>query len=199
MGSKLSILIATITDRHASLAALQEKLLSQIGDRDVEVLWLGDNKQRSIGLKRDALLRIAQGDYVTWVDDDDSISDNYIDEILKAIKTNPDVITFKQLAHVNGTPYEVEFKHGNENEALTWNPTHAGDVVYNNLKRAVWHTCIWKRELAVTSKFPDSSYGEDWEFCKPLQEKIKSSYYIDKILHYYYYDKDITAAPKVLD
>ena len=41
-----------------------------------------DNKKRTIGKKRDEMLKLAQGKYVTFVDDDDRISDDYVDEIM---------------------------------------------------------------------------------------------------------------------
>ena len=52
----LSILIPSIPSRFEMVRALVEKLELQIGDLPVEILVFLDNKRRSIGMKRDALV-----------------------------------------------------------------------------------------------------------------------------------------------
>ena len=106
---KLSILTPTIPGREKQLKALNEKLAKQIGDLPVEHLILSDNRKRSIGEKRQSLVDIANGEYIAFCDDDDDVSDNYVAEILKAIETKADVITFNQKAFYNGLQSEVHF------------------------------------------------------------------------------------------
>ena len=60
----LSILTPAVPSRMAQLAKLCDELAKQIGGLAVEHLTLLDNKRRSVGLKRQALLDIARGDYV---------------------------------------------------------------------------------------------------------------------------------------
>jgi len=89
---KLSILICSVFERDAK--PLVQKLLAQIGTEPVEVLMLADNRKRSTGFKRQVLLNNAQGEYVTFIDDDDSVSADYIAEVLTATENNADVIVF---------------------------------------------------------------------------------------------------------
>jgi len=79
----LSILTPSVPSRLEQLNALRAMLASQIGDQlAVEHLILIDNKRRTVGEKRDNLLRIALGRYVAFVDDDDFVSEDYINEIV---------------------------------------------------------------------------------------------------------------------
>ena len=86
---KLSILICTIIERKNLLNRLLNILNKQKTD-DVEVLVESDNKQISIGEKRNKLLNKAVGDYVAFIDDDDLVSDDYVKKVLQAIESKPD-------------------------------------------------------------------------------------------------------------
>jgi glycosyltransferase involved in cell wall biosynthesis len=69
----LSILVPTVPSRVATMfpKAIQA-ILGQITDhKEVELLGLFDNKARTTGAKRNALLDIARGEYVVFIDDDD--------------------------------------------------------------------------------------------------------------------------------
>ena len=66
----LSILICTIQSRAEYLKELLDELNHQIQFSNVQVLWLGDNKSMSVGTKRNALLSIAEGEWVCFIDDD---------------------------------------------------------------------------------------------------------------------------------
>ena len=82
MKTQLSILTPTIPGREKQLLELTEKIQKQIGDLPVEHLSLCDNRKRSIGAKRQSLVDIAQGKYIAFCDDDDDISDDYVEETL---------------------------------------------------------------------------------------------------------------------
>ena len=182
----LSILTPAVPSRMAQLAKLCDELARQIGGLAVEHLTLLDNKRRTVGEKRDALLRAARGAYVAFVDDDDWISPDYVAELVKAAKEGPDVITFNQHCTVNATQFEVQFKLGNPNEA----PNGTGTI-----KRNAWHVCAWRRTLAIQSRFPANSFGEDWAFAEPLCRIAKTEIHIQKVLHFYRHSAETTEAP----
>lgn len=188
--SLLSILIASVPSRHEQLKNLFNQLEAQCeryGD-DVEILGFLDNKKRSIGLKRQALLDIAKGDYVTWIDDDDMPSGDYVDSLMEVLYTSfhPDVITINQEVYIDGKgPYSLTFKAGHPvNEEVGETPA----------TRPPWHTCIWKRETVKDCKFPDLMYGEDWSWAEQANKLIRHSFHIDKVLLTYIFDSKITEA-----
>lgn len=186
----LSILTPGVPSRWHQIEALHAEIARQIGDRPVEHLILVDNKRRTVGEKRDALLRAAGGAYVAFVDDDDAITPGYVSALMEAAKQSPDVITFRQLAVVNGASGEIEFKLGNPNEGFK-----PGGIT----KRNAWHVCAWRRTLAVMSRFPASNYGEDWAFAAPLCALPGlREVHIPAVLHEYHHSASTTEAPPPL-
>lgn len=181
--------------RQGALELLMHELEKQIGNLPVEHLILCDNKRRTVGEKRDAILRIARGDYVAFVDDDDFVSGDYVSSLLGAMDsapnthrtTGPDVITFRQRATVNGHSGEVEFRLGNPNEPFT------PDGV---TRRNAWHVCAWRRSLAVCSSFPANNYGEDWAYASRLcaVPGLREAH-IPRVLHHYHHSSATTEAP----
>jgi hypothetical protein len=146
-----------------------------------------DNLRRTIGEKRDALLRAAKGNYIAFVDDDDSVSADYVESLLAAMATGPDVITFQQNAVINGVQGQIEFGLGNPNEPFKPD---------GRAKRNAWHVCAWRRSLAILSSFPAINYGEDWQFAEKLCGlKGLRSIHIPRVLHYYSYSDETTLAP----
>jgi hypothetical protein len=189
-----SILIPSIPSRvEKYLIPLLAKLQKQIGERkDVEILTFLDNKKRSVGQKRDNLVQLANGQYLAFVDDDDDVSDDYVEEICQTIYGNEktDVIVFDQIASINGLEFKVSFGIEYENEQAQLNEFGK----YDDIKRKPFHICVWRSEIAVKYKFPDCSYGEDWFWAKQVHADIKTQHRIDKVLHYYRYNDVITEA-----
>lgn len=189
-----SILIPSIPSRlQQFLIPLIQKLEKQIRGRDdVEILTLLDNKQRSIGEKRDDLVQLAKGTYLAFVDDDDDVSDDYIESICSAILNNSDidVFVFKQQASVNGSAFIVDFdiRHSNEQAEIDI------EGKYKNINRLPFHICIWKSEIAKSERFFHCSYGEDWDWCKRLIPKVVNQHRIEKCLHFYKFDDSVTEA-----
>ena len=72
---KLSILIPTLFSRKEKFCNLMTILSSQAND-EVEVVINRDNGEKSIGEKRNELLKEATGEYVCFVDDDDMVDDD---------------------------------------------------------------------------------------------------------------------------
>lgn len=187
MQAILSILTPTIPGRENQLKNLGEKLADQIGDKPVEWLALSDNRKRSIGAKRQALVDIARGQYIAFCDDDDDVSDDYVSSLLAAAETGADVITFRQRAIYNGLESEVHF--GARNPDGQFNP---GGITL----RAPWHVCAWRREVVAGCLFGESNYGEDLVWCQQARKRIRTAHHIDKVLHTYRHDAATTAAPE---
>jgi hypothetical protein len=187
----LSILITSLAERlQPHLIPLWAKLTAQSEAAGaagrVELVALLDNRIRTIGEKRDDLLRLARGDYIAYCDDDDDVAANYVSALLAAIAASPgvDVITFQQRAIVDGIEGLCVFGLGQPNE-----PFYAG-----RFRRAAWHVCAWRRALALTSQFPATNQGEDWAWAAPLNAAAQSSHHIPEPLHIYRYDPAVSAA-----
>jgi glycosyltransferase involved in cell wall biosynthesis len=91
---KLSIMLITCANRVQLLNDLIQELERQTKGLPVEILYLGDNRYITVGGKRNRLKRMAVGDYSCWIDDDDWIAPTYVEDILRGIEHDPDVVTF---------------------------------------------------------------------------------------------------------
>lgn len=179
-----SVLILSIPSRvDRFLMPLYNKMLGQAeGHPEVEILCLIDNKSMTIGEKRQALLDSARGKWIGFMDDDDGISDDYIKSLSYAMKNNPaDVITFDQHCSVNGEEFMVNFSINNPHQP--WIPGSGTKKIL----RTPYHMCFWRSEIAKSSAFKPSSYGEDLAWCMGMYPKIRTETHIDKVLHYYQY------------
>jgi hypothetical protein len=183
----LSILTPTIPGRERQLQSLQWRIEEQIGGQAVEHLILSDNRKRSIGAKRQALLDIARGQYIAFVDDDDDIADSYVDELLKAAASGADVITFLQGATYNGQQSVVDFQLGQGDH---------GFVPGGITNRDAWHVNAWRRSRVAHCQFGESNYGEDLTWCQQARRMAQTTVHIPKILHFYRHDFNTTTAPE---
>ena len=188
----LSILIASVPTRLPELADLIAHLSSQIAALSppplVEILAFTDNKFRTVGEKRQALVDISTGTHVASVDDDDDIADTYIAEIVSALRSDPDVVTFDQLATLTGTGVGI----------VSFDLTHEFDEQWQPsqiVRRRPWHPCAWRRTIATQCKFSSKNYGEDADWVDQANFLARTQIHIPKILYFYVYDPTLTEAP----
>ncbi|WP_205850403.1 glycosyltransferase [Mycolicibacterium sp. CR10] len=141
---------------------------------------LCDNLKRSIGTKRNDLLALAHGDYVTFVDDDDQVADDYVRSLLGALGS--DVTTFDVEVTLNGGepfPMKLSKDYVSENRDGLW-------------LRIPNHLMCTRRELAVQTGFPDLGVGEDADYAKRLHPLLRSETRIARTLYYYQYSDAVT-------
>ena len=194
---QLSILIPSLPSRWERSQKLYTKISKMCEGKDIEILLFLDNKKRTVGGKRDALVQMSRGKYFMFVDDDDDIVS--VDEIYQATFQDVDVITFKQKClspNKDKTPFIVTFGLGNQNEIninreLT---TDSNNPVFNECRRPPYHVCAWNQKFK-TYRFPEISYGEDWQWVQQCLPEAKTEVFIDKILHGYNYDQTVSEAP----
>jgi glycosyltransferase involved in cell wall biosynthesis len=184
---RLSILIPSIPSRWGSLISTFNFLLEKVGDKDIEILAFTDNKKRTIGEKRDALVKMARGKYFMFVDDDDELLS--VEEIYEATNQDVDVITFKQeCQNSDGSKYIVTFGLGN---VVEHNLDDRG--MYLDMKRPPFHCCAWNKKYSEYD-FPAVNYSEDWGWLKQFLHQAKTEVHIDKVLARYNFDPQVTEA-----
>lgn len=182
---KLSVLICGLEPRLTTfLPGLLRKLNEQAAKHgDVEVLVLIDNKSMTVGEKRNRLLSIARGEYVTFVDDDDDVTDDYIDSIIDGCQSGCDVVTFDVLVSLDGSDpkpcfYSRDFGFDYDTEAA-----------YHRIPNHIM--CI-KRDLCIEVGYPNISRGEDADFARRLLHRINSEHRLSKHLYLYNFDSNTT-------
>lgn len=139
-------------------------------------------KKELLEKKRDDMLKLAQGKYLTFVDDD-RISNDYIDEIMYAIvkDNDTDCIVYNS---------ETRLEHLSNKKVLCKYGIEFNKTEYINDEQTQWrgkpsHTMIWKSMIAKKHSFSNMGHGEDYEWVKRACLDIKTQHRINKILYYY--------------
>jgi cellulose synthase/poly-beta-1,6-N-acetylglucosamine synthase-like glycosyltransferase len=175
---KLSILIPTLEERKESLAELRRELDGQVGKRNVEVLHLSDNRQMTIGQKRNMLLNQSQGEYVAFIDDDDLPSVDYVTKVLNALAKNPDCTSLTgEIVFSDG--YSRPFIHSLRYDR--WIDDHGNKVYY----RPPNHLNAVRRSIAAQVGFPPWNSGEDRSFSMGIRHHLKNEGWIDGCIYTY--------------
>jgi len=179
----LTILIPTITGREHLLSALIDKLSMQIieceATSSVEVAYLPDNKEMTIGAKRQELLNGCKSEYFVMIDDDDTVSDSYIEDVILALEGRPDCVTYLEAVRT-----------GNKEAIASHRAIYAG---WDNNKhgyayvRTPYYKDVIKTEIAKQVGFNDIRYGEDHDFSERLKQSglIKTEVHLPQIMYIY--------------
>lgn len=186
---KLSILIPTMESRADKLKRLLDILEPQKTD-DVEIIVMHDDPNRSmrmsVGEKRMWLLGSAPSEYVAFVDDDDTVSDNYVELILKALEQKPDVCAIRGIVEsVNGI--KRNFVLSKQYDKIF--SLKSDDYQDNTYYRYVSHLNPIRKEIAMQAGFPYQNRFEDnWYSLKlkPLLANSREVLIPETIYHYYF-------------
>ena len=180
----LSILMCTLPEPFRDgdfLKDISEKITLQIQGRSVQFLYLGDNKSMTVGEKRNHLMQIAKGQRIVFVDDDDQITDNYVDKLLEYCELDYDCIGIGVKFTKDGLNESV-YDYSFEKNINFRDPKRGGIRIYGRMPN---HLCLWKKEIAMRCKFPDMNIGEDhlWAEAQLLQRY--SFFKTEEIIYYY--------------
>lgn len=176
---KFIILICTLPERADKLKRLTTTLDRQIAKFNGEVSYKCHDAGRSLttGRKRNMLIEQSESDYFSFVDDDDNVSDHYVNSIMNAIYTGPDVVTFCGHMTTNGVNRrEFTIKLGSKYEEK--------DGHYYRFPN---HLCAFKREKVNMIKFPELWVQEDFLWAKQIHDRklLKTEVHIESDLYWY--------------
>jgi glycosyltransferase involved in cell wall biosynthesis len=194
---KLSILIPTTPDRWEFNKRLDAKFHELCGQgyhktyptisftyttvqypNDVEIIWCHDNKEFSIGSKRNALLLKASGDYLAFIDSDDLITEHYFKEIFKGIEKGVDCCSLNGIITEDGNNPKT-FIHSIKYDS--W--FEKDEIYYRNSNHL---NCV-RSSIAKQMKFPETNHGEDKSYSEQLLKSglLKTEHWIEDIIYLY--------------
>lgn len=180
--SSLAILICTLPERFDKLKRLRNILDPQIDRyKDRVSIYLHDGgRQIPTGTKRNLLIEQSTSDYFCFCDDDDQVCSFYVDEIVKAIETGPDVVTFKGWMTTNGA------------RRVDWTIKLGEKYEERNGHYYRWpnHLSVFKRALVNRFKFPDVWIQEDYIWSKAIRDSgvLKTEVHIPMQLYHYQFE-----------
>lgn len=172
---RLSILIPSLGKRKEQLTQLLEYLNAQMVD-GVEVITLIDDGEITIGKKRNQLVDMASGEFIVMVDDDDSVSDDYIPLIVSAIGDDIDCVGMQGIITTDGKDERQWFI---SKDYKNW---HESNGVYY---RTPNHISPIRRSLARQVKFRDIKHAEDFYFSMEVLPLLKNERKIEKNIYHY--------------
>ena len=181
----LSILIPTLDERRRILPRLLFKLHRQIErgglENRVEIHVLCDNREQSTGAKRNALIDMAKGEFVAFVDDDDDVHEDYIGQIVNALIAHPDVDCL-------GITGQVYFRGSHPRRfvhSLQYDRYFSRHGVYY---RPPYILNPMRRTIAQQFRFVETSYAEDAEWALRIAHAgvLRCEHFLDVTLYQYY-------------
>lgn len=143
-----------------------------------------------IGEKRQSLIERASGQYVCFLDDDDNISPQYVETLLRLCNHGADVCTFRNISKFDNYWCVVDMGLNNPNEQA-----HDRDIVY----RKPWHICPVRKEFADKHIVPSMNYGEDWKWFEKVLSHCTSEAKTNNILHQYNHSSKVSEADKIVN
>lgn len=157
---------------------------------------VSSQNNQGISVTRNNLLKLAQGDYIIWIDPDDYIEQNYLASAAELMSLyNPDILLFD---------FFIERKNTNKIFNLPFSPGKLSfDVLLKQLAfdwrfpSQLWNK-IYRRDLFREIKFsPDTKILEDYQVQLPLFQNGKTYFYANKAFyHYVQHDKSSIANKK---
>jgi glycosyltransferase involved in cell wall biosynthesis len=184
----LSICIPTVNGRENSFENLYNEIKRQITElkatKKVEIIVKKDNKEISIGEKRDIMYKQCKGKYSVQIDDDDMISPDYVEQILKAAETDTDCITYMEHCTIDGKKSKSLFTLKFPQWADLKTPVNGCIRVRTPFFKTPIKTKICKK-IGVK----DMRFGEDHDFSKRIYANLISEYFINEDLYYYQYTR----------
>lgn len=184
-----SILVPTVPNRHEAFrrvwGILECEIANACAEGSVEILSFCDNKMRSVGYKRQALLDIARGRYASFVDDDDEPLSGYVLHVLSEIiyDPEPDLICFPIKVTIDG---EME---GVVRSSIAYVPKHPDDPLEEyappETLRPPHMLSVWKTEIARRGKFPDESFRDDFKWAAQCWPYVKREAQIPRTLYHW--------------
>jgi glycosyltransferase involved in cell wall biosynthesis len=148
--------------------------------------FIDDSRYKKIGRKRNELVARANGKYLCFIDDDDRVSDNYIELLLEGIKKDVDCCSLKGIITEDGEN-PLLFEHSIKYKIYkTVTDSMEGDIRYERYPN---HLNVVKKEHANRFPFPETNHGEDTDYATQMFKAgvLKSEHYIDQVIYYYDY------------
>ena len=180
----LSILIPSTPNRETMLASLISNLDNQIDKLwlwdEVEILVEMDSYEKTIGEKRNALLDKVDSKYLCFIDSDDRVAENYLQQLMLGIMLDFDCCSLNGVITTNGSNPRT-FIH-----SLKYNSWFEENNIYY---RPPNHLNCIKSETAKQFKFPQTNTGEDKDWSMQIAESglLKTEYEITETIYFYDY------------
>jgi hypothetical protein len=171
----ISILVCRLVGREELFNNLMRILRPQLKDI-AEVIDFPDTGTIAVGEKRNRLLSMATGEYSCFVDDDDTVTDDYVSLITAALSEKPDCTELRGKIFYNNE--WREFRHSikycgwYENEGIFYRTPNHLNAIRTDIAREVGFCATM-------------SVGEDWDYSQRILPMLRTEGAINKPIYIY--------------
>jgi hypothetical protein len=173
------ILIATLGQRGPRLRRLLDGLLPQLdayaGQVRVTALW--NNGERSLGEIRQGLVEHADAEYISFIDDDDTVPNFFVGRVMNALATRPDQVGWQMQCWQDGQRLKPTY------HSKRFRGWFNDDTGYY---RDVSHLNPVKHDIALRCDFRRGEPPEDVSWVTQARELINTEVYINAVMYDYH-------------
>lgn len=187
---RLSICIPTVIGREAGFEKLLTEVNTQIKNnnlqKEVQVVVEKDNKEISIGAKRQKMYEKAKGLFTVQLDDDDFIDKDYVLLCYEGTFKDVDCIGYQEHCTFDGlNPKKSDFSI----KYSGWKDFKPPVNGFHHARTPFFKTPI-KTEICKKVGVKDMRFGEDHDFAIRVYPHLKKEHYINRIMYLYRYKSE---------
>ncbi len=181
---KWAILVPTLGERRLLFERLMRNLLPQLDAHggQVQVVAWHNNGSPALPKIRQTMVLSTSADYISFVDDDDITSPDYVDEVMSALGQEPDYVGFQVQCYSDGAPIGIAH---HSLEYTRWRN------LKGRFERDISHINPIRTTLARRAKFTKAISGaaEDRIWADQLRRLnvLRSEVFIPRVMYHYLY------------
>lgn len=162
----------------------QYKTMHGIESNGIEIIVNMDDHS-TVGTKRNDLLNEAKGKYLCYIDDDDSVSSDYIKHLLEGIRKDVDCCSLLGEYSEEGK-FIGMFEHSIKYKEYRTVPSR--NIRFERYPNHL--NCI-RASIAKRFRFPEKNHGEDTDWATQIFKSglLKTEHHIPEVIYYYLWQR----------
>lgn len=185
----LTICVPTIEGREAKFERLWSELKKQSKPfgADVQLIFEKDNKEISIGQKRQNMLLKSRGKFTQMFDDDDMPAPDMVHTWMWIIKNKPGITHIGFIEDCSGGDFGKSTLVDRSAKYADWGDNVNG---FKHVRTPDNKNPILTSLCIAAGGYNDMRYGEDHDFSKRVMKFLSNEAYVNKSMYYYRYEHE---------